>query len=292
MPLNFPTPDEWAKSHGYNRFPKRWAQWLGAIRASILALERKAGKNVTISEFPGKGTVINVERRPVGAAAPTGACCLDGNCTIRSSLSCAVIGGIYQGDDTICDPNPCPPAGTGACCYNNGTCDDGLTATQCAEGGGIYQGNGSICAGVECFNCASGVDLAFCADWTVSCTAGDDTADCPCFFSIGWADSCCNTPPAIQCGSSEPTPSGSCNCTGYTPEPHSAVQAYSFVESGICKVHIFINLVPQCSRPGFPVCSIPLGADYDYNYDDHSATITDTLTFAGGSCTFTLTVTW
>jgi hypothetical protein len=41
-----------------------------------------------------------------------------------------------------------PP--TGACCYDNGDCDDGLEADSCATGGGRFQGIGSFCDAVEC----------------------------------------------------------------------------------------------------------------------------------------------
>ena len=43
--------------------------------------------------------------------APTGACCLeDESCVITNAATCASIAGAgdgYQGDDTLCDPNPC-----------------------------------------------------------------------------------------------------------------------------------------------------------------------------------------
>lgn len=39
---------------------------------------------------------------------PMGACCDGiGNCTIATQASCEDSGGVYQGDDTTCDPNPC-----------------------------------------------------------------------------------------------------------------------------------------------------------------------------------------
>ena len=45
------------------------------------------------------------------------ACCAeDGSCTITTEAECA---GTYQGDDTVCSPNPCPPPpGAGACCVD------------------------------------------------------------------------------------------------------------------------------------------------------------------------------
>lgn len=42
-----------------------------------------------------------------------------------------------------------PSAPTGACCFNDGTCDT-LTATQCATAGGNYQGNNTACTANLC----------------------------------------------------------------------------------------------------------------------------------------------
>jgi hypothetical protein len=60
-------------------------------------------------------------------AAPEGACCTDPDgdgyediCTVTTAADCA---GTYQGDGSVCDPNPCPqPPPEGACCYPDGTC--------------------------------------------------------------------------------------------------------------------------------------------------------------------------
>jgi hypothetical protein len=43
---------------------------------------------------------------------PTGACCVGADCTIETEDDCTGMGGVYQGDDTTCDPNPCetPPS--------------------------------------------------------------------------------------------------------------------------------------------------------------------------------------
>lgn len=46
--------------------------------------------------------------------APTGACCLpDGTCTIMTRKSCVPQNGKYQGDASVCAPDPCAPAGGG-----------------------------------------------------------------------------------------------------------------------------------------------------------------------------------
>ena len=73
---------------------------------------------------------------------PDGACCFpDGTCEITTEADC---GGVYQGDDTVCDPNPCPDTITGACCFPDGTCQE-LNDADCATNGGIYQGDGTVC---------------------------------------------------------------------------------------------------------------------------------------------------
>ena len=40
---------------------------------------------------------------------PTGACCFDdGSCIEVTAVDCTAAGGVYQGNDTSCKPNPCP----------------------------------------------------------------------------------------------------------------------------------------------------------------------------------------
>ncbi len=42
-----------------------------------------------------------------GCCCGGGACCRSGFCDIETADDCGVDGGVYQGDDTTCDPNPC-----------------------------------------------------------------------------------------------------------------------------------------------------------------------------------------
>lgn len=79
-----------------------------------------------------------------------GACCLfDNSCTITSQRLCEHGGGTYQGDGTLCDPNPCGggPA-TGACC-NQGVCTI-TDMISCFAGGGYYIGDGVPCSPDPC----------------------------------------------------------------------------------------------------------------------------------------------
>jgi hypothetical protein len=142
--MEIPTPNEYAKNHGYNPFPPRWEKWLSSVREAILTSQPTAGRHVSVDEHPGKGTVINVERGPGGGGgAATGACCIGGECSITTEALCLEAGGTYQGDGTPCDPNPCltpdcsscddlpstnpagPPVHINIVCAMSGTCGTG-----------------------------------------------------------------------------------------------------------------------------------------------------------------------
>jgi hypothetical protein len=77
------------------------------------------------------------------APPPVGACCLiTGVCVPDEPESrCVIImGGVWQGAGTACDPNPCPPA-QGACCFPSGSC----AFTTQADCTGTWLGAGSDC---------------------------------------------------------------------------------------------------------------------------------------------------
>lgn len=77
----------------------------------------------------------------------TGACCVGTDCSIQSEPDCILLGGTYQGDDTVCDPSPC--GSTGACCV--GTDCTIETEADCIGIGGVYQGDGTTCDTNPCF---------------------------------------------------------------------------------------------------------------------------------------------
>jgi hypothetical protein len=106
--MNILTPAEFAAAHGYKPFPPRWDRWLNSVREAILTAQPQVGHNTTTDEHPGKGTIINVDRK--AAPAGTGACCIGEDCSILSEAACIAAGGTFQGVGTVCDPNPC-----GAC---------------------------------------------------------------------------------------------------------------------------------------------------------------------------------
>ena len=98
-----------------------------------------------------------------GPPPATGACCfLDGSCQVVTESACLGIGGTYHGDDTTCDPNPCPQPVTGACCFYTNGC---LRVTEqfCLDNGGEYLGDDTVC-------------------WPNPCTEGGDPP------SGGWED--------------------------------------------------------------------------------------------------------
>jgi hypothetical protein len=95
----------------------------------------------------------------VGGAA-TGACCdAGGACTSAAQASCA---GSYQGDNSVCMPNPCPQPQVGVCCQSNGSCaaaTPGIPNASCSSGTLVVNGTcspntcpqpGVCCRGATC----------------------------------------------------------------------------------------------------------------------------------------------
>jgi hypothetical protein len=52
---------------------------------------------------------------------------------------------VYYDDMSLIELDP-----TGACCYEDGGCGDGMDPTDCANAGGKYNGHGSLCSEVLC----------------------------------------------------------------------------------------------------------------------------------------------
>lgn len=133
---------------------------------------------------------------PPCSEIPTGACCDGADCTIKTELCCGNDGGVYQGDDTTCDPNPCP---TGACCVGEVCTIE--TETHCTELGGTYQGDGTDCDPNPC----GGGDTGACCQAEISgggplCGNGFTALTCAevsgIFYGVG---SDCNTLPGRGC---------------------------------------------------------------------------------------------
>ena len=97
----------------------------------------------------GDGTASGMWGKITVLAPNTGACCLPGGvCSILSQSQCTAQGGVYQGNNTTCSPNPCIIE-DGACCMPNGTCVE-LTQAQCIAQGGNYQGDETDCESMFC----------------------------------------------------------------------------------------------------------------------------------------------
>lgn len=82
-----------------------------------------------------------------GGGDPTGACCIDGDCSIQTESDCLNAGGEYQGDGTDCQGDPCFVP-TGACCVGE-TCSV-ETEPDCNDAGGAYLGDGTDCSASPC----------------------------------------------------------------------------------------------------------------------------------------------
>jgi len=84
----------------------------------------------------GDSFILNIN--PVAS----GACCLlDGSCEVSTANGCL---GSFQGDNSVCAPNPCPQPG--ACCSAAGCCTSTLQ-TNCAA---TFQGVGTVCTPNPC----------------------------------------------------------------------------------------------------------------------------------------------
>ncbi len=131
------------------------------------------------------------------------ACCFpDGSCQLLSQTDCGTAGGSYQGDNTVCDPNPCPWLPLGACCFAaDGSCQL-LTQAECDAAGGNWQGVGTTC---DPNPCPQPVGACCFCDYTCQMlTEADCLAQGGMFFGVGTD---CAT---IQCA---PPPPGAC-CVG------------------------------------------------------------------------------
>jgi hypothetical protein len=91
-----------------------------------------------VAQAAGGGAGVKVGGQPGGGVRPggdgPGACCQPGTCSILTQTDCDAAGGIYLGQGTLCDPNPCPSV----CCFSDGSCSDrGYTHDACIAAGGV-----------------------------------------------------------------------------------------------------------------------------------------------------------
>ncbi|MFQ5422478.1 MAG: S8 family serine peptidase [Phycisphaerae bacterium] len=134
-----------------------------------------------------------------GCGTIVGACCgADGSCTIREPANCAAVGGVYQGDGTLCAPNPCPQP-LGACCSADGSCLV-QTLVDCSAAGGVFQGADTVCMPNPCpqpTGACCDIDGACTSQTAANCAAAGGTyqgdgiscAPNPCPVPVG---ACCD----------------------------------------------------------------------------------------------------
>lgn len=127
----------------------------GTYRFSQLS----AGGGLSGACRPSRDTLMQVTYTPTVCTVTTaGACCnaATGACAITTGAACA---SGYQGNGTVCAPNPCPQPAA-ACCIN-GQCDLRAEAA-CTAAGGVFQGAGLTCVQANCVPgggaCCFGID--------------------------------------------------------------------------------------------------------------------------------------
>jgi hypothetical protein len=107
-----------------------------------------------------------------------------------------------------CTPSECP---SGACCFSDGSCTDGLTGAECGTNGGVYQGDGTSCATVVCPEICGPTNPNDCFVSSPTGTPGCNDADCcntvcavdPFCCDIAW-DGICAGEAATMCGVTAP----------------------------------------------------------------------------------------
>ncbi len=135
--------------------PSRRRFW-DKVTAYVIAAQKVAGRNVSVAEHQGKGTLIN-STRGYGAKGVLGACCVDGVCSVTTEPDCE---GEWQGAGTVCDPNPCvvctncdflfPPLGPSEdICYRVENCDGFAEPVPCES---VWYTKTEYCVGeaVDC----------------------------------------------------------------------------------------------------------------------------------------------
>src|SRR5215469_5170840 len=134
------------KPIGRGTSPSRRRFWNKALEV-VQSLRKIPGKNITVDEHSGRGSVINLAfsrgQNRFGQPPPPppilGACCFEGDCSITTAEACE---GTFYPNQT-CDDIDCTH---GACCHPDGTCTI-ETPETCTD---FYLGDGTTCEGVDC----------------------------------------------------------------------------------------------------------------------------------------------
>ena len=152
---------------------------VGCTRMRIVVVETSSADPVPCGTYTWGATedyTVCIQAPP-----PEGACCFGTTCEGPMSLNtCLEAGGVYKGNGSDCDPNPC----IGACCFPDGSCLETAGQAECV---GNYLGDGTNCTpnlcpqpGNECGNPMPAVlspgSLPY-VDADTTCGRGNDYQD-------------------------------------------------------------------------------------------------------------------
>ena len=104
----------------------------------------------TIEDFSGGQPTIIGEI--LGCSSGLGACCGGDACWEMSYSDCLDGGGVWGGEDTICEMVNCYSTNAGACCIDN-ICVMAATSAACEDANGIFEGELIECVDVVCEGC-------------------------------------------------------------------------------------------------------------------------------------------
>jgi len=136
----------------------------GGVRNALIAVRAKAACNPNLELKP--AAIKFHFNDPTISSTTKGACCVSSLCLYGNPATCANVGGVYQGHNTVCTPTLCgtyvsssggpavPPASsTGACCFAHNCFETDYNT--CLNNGGVYNGDGTACATTTCasFQC-------------------------------------------------------------------------------------------------------------------------------------------
>ncbi len=153
--------------------------------------------------------------------APGGACCLpDGSCDddVTSNGCESTLGGVYQGDYSLCQLSACEPIG--ACCGVGDGCED-LPLDACTSALGVYKGDGTSC---DMTPDPCDPRYGACCYYDGTCTENGNEFDCT-------ADPTRDTPGVwrgydTECGGIEPCePMGACCDPEYPDDCVDTIEA-------------------------------------------------------------------
>lgn len=131
------------------------------------------------------GVVVNIDEEQGGVVGgggpptPTGACCVAEDCNIQTEPGCIALGGVYLGDGTACDPNPCAHGG----CSHISVSASMSASISCATLGAILGASDSFSGEFDGSDPGSISEWHSCLDFGCDQTCEPDTAR---FGLVAW----------------------------------------------------------------------------------------------------------